>query len=81
MFTDMKLISVEAKEVTTPRSYRVAIVDAWWLMKDGNVFKTKYPGNYLFNPDKHVVEKVFARQLKDGYSVRKLPLAFIEYRG
>ncbi|HBQ4438804.1 TPA: hypothetical protein MCY13_001898 [Klebsiella pneumoniae] len=56
-------------------------MDAWWLVKDGHVFKTKHPGNYMFNPDKRVVERVFAKELQNGYSVEQLPLAFIEYRG
>lgn len=77
----MELMPIAISEVTVPRSYRVAIVNAWWLVKDGHVFRTKFPGNYIFNPDKGVVERVFGKQLKDGYSVEQLALAFIEYRG
>lgn len=77
----MELIPIPKSNVTVPRSYRVAIMDAWWLVKDGHVFKTKHPGNYMFNPDKRVVERVFTKELQNGYSVEQLPLAFIEYRG
>lgn len=35
----------------------------------------------MFNPDRRVVERVFTKELQNGYSVEQLPLAFIEYRG
>lgn len=30
----MKLIPIPTSNVTVPRSYQVAIVDAWWLVKE-----------------------------------------------
>ncbi|ELD1608287.1 hypothetical protein HVX40_24025 (plasmid) [Escherichia coli] len=74
----MTLIPVRLLEITVPRSYRIAIVDAWWLFKHGNVFKTDAQGNYLFNHDKRVMENIFQKNTEEGFELRQLPLAFIE---
>ena len=68
-------------DVTTPRSYRIAIVDNYWLTKGEDVVTNERYGNYMHNPDKRIVERVFQRYIEDeGYSVTHIPLAFIERR-
>lgn len=77
----MKFKHIPLIDVTTPRSFRIAIVDCYWLTKGENVVTNERYGNYMFNSDRRVVERVFERHIQeDGYSVTHIPLAFIERR-
>lgn len=76
---EMKFKFTPMADVTTPRSYRTAIVDCYWLTKGENVVTNERYGNYMFNPDKRIVEKVFKHHIEEeGYGVTLIPLAFIE---
>lgn len=77
----MKFKHIPLIDVTTPRSFRIAIVDCYWLTKEENVVTNERYGNYMYNSDKRIVERVFARHIQEeGYSVKHIPLAFIERR-
>lgn len=76
-----RLTPVPIAEITTPTSHRIAIVNNYWLTKEGYVFKARLYGNYQFNAHRNVVELVYKKELADGYEITQLPIAFIEQRG
>lgn len=60
----MKFKHIPLIDVTTPRSFRIAIVDCYWLTKGENVVTNESYGNYMYNSDKRIVERVFARHIQ-----------------
>ena len=78
---DKNLIAVPIEEVSTPKTGRVARVDYWWLVKDGQVFKTKHSNAFQCNKDRRVIETVYAQMIRDdGFSVINIPVAYVEPR-
>lgn len=78
---DKNLIAVPIEEVSTPKTGRVARVDYWWLVKDGQVFKTKYSNAFQCNKDRRVVDKIYEEVIRDhGFSAVNISIAYIEQR-
>ncbi|MCT8345136.1 hypothetical protein LG003_20390 [Photorhabdus kleinii] len=67
-------------EITTPKNGKGVIRNAYWLVKDKNVFRSKMGNSYQFNRQELVVRKFYEEllALDDGYTVEQIPVAFID---
>lgn len=68
-------------EITEPKDGATICMNHYWLTKCGNAFKAKKTGVFQRNRDKRVVEHVYAEELKNGYEITFIPIAYISERG
>ena len=84
--TKGKYVTVDIKEITTPKTGRIAYVDYCWFVKDEKILVYQYLDNnyYQCNRDKQVLDYLQANR-KDtennpyyGFDIVQIPVAYIE---